>query len=157
MLSNDRINLFDSIIPRRKDKTEHVLFWMEEKPVLSNRKQTTGRDNQMKESVWLVICKWTHLWIPAFIQVSLTKSDVYWSFLCKIPVGTSLTCIRHRQIQALVERRKKGCLPPQLSIQRGRKFNMDDLNTFSIISKQEVSPAAVFLAGKGEGGFLTAM
>ncbi len=39
-------------------------------------------------------------------------------------------------------------LPPQLSIHRERKFDMVDLNTFSIISKQEVSPAAVFWRGR---------
>lgn len=37
----------------------------------------------------------------------------------------------------------------QLSIWRGRKSDMVDLNTFSIISKQEVSPAAVFWWGGG--------
>lgn len=44
---------------------------------------------------------------------------------------------------------RKSFLPPQLSIQRERKFDMVDLNTFSIISKQEVSPAAVFCWGRG--------
>lgn len=44
---------------------------------------------------------------------------------------------------------RKSFLPSQLSIQRERKFDMVDLNTFSIISKQEVSPAAVFWQGRG--------
>lgn len=39
--------------------------------------------------------------------------------------------------------------PSQLSFQRERKFAMVDLNTFSIISKQEVSPAAVFSVEEG--------
>lgn len=39
--------------------------------------------------------------------------------------------------------------PFQLSFQRERKFAMVDLNTFSIISKQEVSPAAVFSVEEG--------
>lgn len=47
------------------------------------------------------------------------------------------------------EKEKKHFFPPQLSIQRGRKFDMVDLNTFSIISKQEVSPAAVFWQERG--------
>lgn len=43
---------------------------------------------------------------------------------------------------------RKSFFPPQLSIQRQRKFDMVDLDTFSIISKQEVSPAAVFWQGR---------
>lgn len=39
---------------------------------------------------------------------------------------------------------RKSFFQSQLSIRRERKFDMVDLNTFSIISKQEVSPAAVF-------------
>lgn len=38
---------------------------------------------------------------------------------------------------------------PAVHSEGERKFDMVDLNTFSIISKQEVSPAAVFQQGEG--------
>lgn len=63
------------------------------------------------------------------------------------------------QVQVHLENRKKRgigkgerkcCFPHQLSIQRGGgEFDMVDLNTFSIISKQEASPAAVFWQRRG--------
>lgn len=48
-------------------------------------------------------------------------------------------------------RKGEKIFPSQLSVQKERTFDMVDLNTFSIISKQEVSPAAVFLFGGGGG------
>lgn len=69
--------------------------------------------------------------------------------------GHDLKCLSVTDLRAFLTGRgyrKKGrkcSFPPQLSIQRGRKFDMVDLNTFSIISKQEVSPAAVFWQGRG--------
>lgn len=60
------------------------------------------------------------------------------------PVRVSLSAKGWRRREG-----SKSSSPPQLSIQRERKFDMVDLNTFSIISKQEVSPAAVLQLGEG--------
>lgn len=79
-------------------------------------------------------------------SVSLTGkwSEVY---VCH---GAKSFSHEHRIEKRTVEKRgEKSFFPLQLSIQRERKFDMVDLNTFSIISKQEVSPAAVFWWGWG--------
>lgn len=59
----------------------------------------------------------------------------------------------HHWIEEKESQWRKGekIFPSQLSFQKEKKFDMVDLNTFSIISKQEVSPAAVFLCGGGGG------
>lgn len=71
-----------------------------------------------------------------------------WTGLSVIDPGASLTGWGMKKGGHGGEQRKY-FFPPQLSIQRQRKFDMVDLDTFSIISKQEVSPAAVFWQGRG--------
>ena len=66
-------------------------------------------------------------------------------------MGLRASLAGQRKTETVKERREKTSFfpPPQLSIQWERKFDMADLNTFSIISKQKVSPAAVFRRGRG--------
>lgn len=148
VLSNDRRYLLDSYTPRWKGSSEDLHFW-KAKIVVSKREQT----QQVGAGWWLIrawltlfpgsTCdlRWMHLCLLAAMFVRLTDRDVIWS------VFLPWTFFYWQRVEKKGGREGKEIkcfFPPQLSIWRGRKFDMVDLNTFSIISKQEVSPAAVF-------------
>lgn len=90
-----------------------------------------------------------HLWsqmnapMVSPARATLTGGDVIWRACQSWPESFS----HQKRTEQKQEERK--IFPSQLSFQRERKFAMVDLNTFSIISKQEVSPAAVFSVGEG--------
>lgn len=89
-----------------------------------------------------------HLWLPSAMFPCLTDRDMIWSVCLSWPKS----CSHWQRIEEKGDsggEERKSFFPSQLSIQRERKFDMVDLNTFSIIRKQEVSPAAVFWRGRG--------
>lgn len=127
-------------------------FWLAKTAFRKKRTDTTGRDRVVTDRGLAGFVPWKYLWSPMNAPM-FTISDVplsHWQghdleYLSFMAIRASHTGSRWRRRETVVERRKKKSLfPSQLSFQWERKFDMLDLNTFSIIRKQEVSPAAVF-------------
>lgn len=157
----DRRSLHDSYAPRWKESSEDTHFWLAKTIFRKKRTDTTGRDRVVTDQglVGFVPCKylWSPMNAPMFTIGYVPLS--HWQghdleYLSFMALRASHTGSRWRRRETVVERReKKSLFPSQLSFQWERKFDMLDLNTFSIIRKQEVSPAAVFWWRVGGAGY----
>lgn len=99
---------------------------------------------------------WKYLWSQMNApMVTISYAPVsHWQrhdLKCLSVMGlrASLTGRGQRKGETVEERRENLSFHPSCPFRGLRKFDMVDLNTFSIISKQEVSPAAVFQPGRG--------